>query len=52
MASVIIDEKLIELGLDAPTREAAICIVADKLYALDYVNPGTTSRRASGSMSS
>ena len=38
--SVIIDEKLIELGLDASTREEAIKVVADKLYALDYVNPG------------
>jgi galactitol PTS system EIIA component len=40
MAGVIIDEKLIELGLDAPTREVAIRTVADKLYALNYVHPG------------
>lgn len=40
MGSVIIDEKLIELGLDAPNREEAVRIVADKLYALDYVHPG------------
>jgi len=40
MAGVVIDEKLIELGLSAPTREQAIKVLADKLYALDYVKDG------------
>lgn len=40
MADVIIDEKLIELALSASTREEAIKVVADRLYALDYVNDG------------
>ena len=40
MAEVVISEKLIELALDVPSKEQAIRILADNLYALDYVKEG------------
>jgi len=37
MEKVIVSEELVEINLDAPSKEAAIKILADKLRALDYV---------------
>lgn len=37
MEKVIVSEELMEINLDAPSKEAAIKILADKLKALDYV---------------
>jgi PTS system galactitol-specific IIA component len=38
MGNVIISEDLVEINLDAPSKETAIKVLADKLKALDYVN--------------
>lgn len=38
MGNVIISEDLMEINLDAPSKETAIKVLADKLKALDYVN--------------
>ena len=37
MEKVIVSEELMEINLDAPSKELAIKILADKLKALDYV---------------
>ena len=37
MADVIVRKELMEIDLDAPDKETALKILADKLYALDYV---------------
>lgn len=38
MGNVIISEDLMEINLEAPSKETAIKVLADKLKVLDYVN--------------
>ncbi len=40
MAEIVINETLIELGVDVPSKEQVIRILADKLYFFNYVKDG------------